>query len=464
MKLYNTLTRKKEEFIPIEDNKVRMYSCGPTVYNYFHIGNARPFIMFDLLRNYLIYRGYEVTFVQNFTDVDDKIIKRANEEVISPFEVADKYIAEYFRDADGLGIRRADVHPRVTENIPQIIEFIEELIEKGYAYESAGDVYFDTQKFKDYGKLSRQNLAELNLGSRIEVNEDKRHPMDFALWKSKKEGEIGWESPWSEGRPGWHIECSVMSRRYLGDTIDIHSGGQDLIFPHHENEIAQSEARSGKPFANFWVHNGYINIDNQKMSKSLNNFFTVREISDEMDLEIVRFFMLSAHYRGPVNYSKELLDQAKAGMTRLYNSKNRMEFLLSMAESGIREEEKANLEKLPEFKKAFIDAMDDDLNTADAITAIFELVSFVNTTAKDESSKEYIEQCLAIFSELTGVLNIIQKKDEVDEEKINELIEKRTAAKKNKDFAESDRIRDELKEMGIELLDTRQGTTWTKIK
>ena len=464
MKLYNTLTRKKEEFIPIEDNKVRMYSCGPTVYNYFHIGNARPFIMFDLLRNYLIYRGYEVTFVQNFTDVDDKIIKRANEEGISPFEVADKYIAEYFRDADGLGIRRADVHPRVTENIPQIIEFIEELIEKGYAYESAGDVYFDTQKFKDYGKLSRQNLAELNLGSRIEVNEDKRHPMDFALWKSKKEGEIGWESPWSEGRPGWHIECSVMSRRYLGDTIDIHSGGQDLIFPHHENEIAQSEARSGKPFSNFWVHNGYINIDNQKMSKSLNNFFTVREISDEMDLEIVRFFMLSAHYRGPVNYSKELLDQAKAGMTRLYNSKNRMEFLLSMAESGIREEEKANLEKLPEFKKAFIDAMDDDLNTADAITAIFELVSFVNTTAKDESSKEYVEECLAIFSELTGVLNIIQKKDDVDEEKINEIIEKRTAAKKNKDFAESDRIRDELKEMGIELLDTRQGTTWTKIK
>ena len=464
MKLYNTLTRKKEEFIPIEDNKVRMYSCGPTVYNYFHIGNARPFIMFDLLRNYLIYRGYEVTFVQNFTDVDDKIIKRANEEGISPFEVADKYIAEYFRDADGLGIRRADVHPRVTENIPQIIKFIEELIEKGYAYESAGDVYFDTQKFKDYGKLSRQNLAELNLGSRIEVNEDKRHPMDFALWKSKKEGEIGWESPWSEGRPGWHIECSVMSRRYLGDTIDIHSGGQDLIFPHHENEIAQSEARSGKPFSNFWVHNGYINIDNQKMSKSLNNFFTVREISDEMDLEIVRFFMLSAHYRGPVNYSKELLDQAKAGMTRLYNSKNRMEFLLSMAESGIREEEKANLEKLPEFKKAFIDAMDDDLNTADAITAIFELVSFVNTTAKDESSKEYVEECLAIFSELTGVLNIIQKKDDVDEEKINELIEKRTAAKKNKDFAESDRIRDELKAMGIELLDTRQGTTWTKIK
>lgn len=464
MKLYNTLTRQKEEFVPIEENKVKMYSCGPTVYNYFHIGNAGPFIMFDLLRNYLIYRGYEVTFVQNFTDVDDKIIKRANEEGISPFEVADKYIDEYFKDADGLGIKRADVHPRVTDNIKEIIDFIADLVEKGYAYEASGDVYFDTQKFKEYGKLSRQNLAELNLGARIEVNEDKKHPMDFALWKKKKEGEIGWDSPWSEGRPGWHIECSVMSRRYLGDTIDIHSGGQDLIFPHHENEIAQSEARSGKPFANFWVHNGYINIDNQKMSKSLNNFFTVREISEEMDLEIVRFFMLSAHYRGPVNYSKELLDQAKAGMTRLYNSKNRMEFLISNAEGNLKTDELENVSKLPEFKVQFIGAMDDDLNTADAITAIFELVSFINTTANEASSKEYVEKCLELFNELTGVLNIIQLKDEVDEAKINELIEQRTAAKKNKDFAQADKIRDELKEMGIELLDTRQGTTWTKIK
>lgn len=464
MKLYNTLTRQKEEFVPIEGNKVKMYSCGPTVYNFFHIGNARPFIMFDLLRNYLIYRGYDVTFVQNFTDVDDKIIKRANEEGISPFEVADKYIKEYFIDADGLGIRRADVHPRVTENIKEIVEFISELIEKGYAYESNGDVYFDTQAFKSYGKLSRQNLAELNLGSRIEVNEDKKHAMDFALWKKKKEGEIGWESPWSEGRPGWHIECSVMSRRYLGDTIDIHSGGQDLIFPHHENEIAQSEARSGKIFSNYWVHNGYINIDNQKMSKSLNNFFTVREISEEMDLEIVRFFMLSAHYRGPVNYSKDLLDQAKAGMSRLYNSKNRLEFLISMSKGELKAQEKADLEKLPEFKVQFITAMDDDLNTADAITAIFELVSFINTTANDDSSSEYLKACLEVFEELTGVLNIIQLKDDVDEDKINGLIEKRTLAKQNKDFAESDRIRDELKEMGIELLDTRQGTTWTKIK
>lgn len=464
MKLYNTLTRQKEEFVPIEENKVKMYSCGPTVYNYFHIGNARPFIMFDLLRNYLIYRGYEVTFVQNFTDVDDKIIKRANEEGISPFEVADKYIEEYFKDADGLGIKRADVHPRVTENITEIVEFIAELVEKGYAYESSGDVYFDTQKFKEYGKLSRQNLAELNLGARIEVNEDKKHPMDFALWKKKKEGEIGWASPWSEGRPGWHIECSVMSRRYLGDTIDIHSGGQDLIFPHHENEIAQSEARSGKQFANFWVHNGYINIDNQKMSKSLNNFFTVREISEEMDLEIVRFFMMNAHYRGPVNYSKDLLDQAKAGMTRLYNSKNRMEFLISNADGELREEEKENIDKLAEFKIQFIEAMDDDLNTADAVTAIFELVSFVNTTANESSSKAYVNSCLELFNELTGVLNIIQKRDEVDEAKINEFIEMRNEAKKNKDFAQADKIRDELKEMGIELLDTRQGTTWTKIK
>jgi len=376
----------------------------------------------------------------------------------------EKYIKEYFIDADGLGIRRADVHPRVTENIPQIVEFIEELIVKGYAYESNGDVYFDTQAFKSYGKLSRQNLAELNIGSRIEINEDKKNPMDFALWKKKKEGEIGWESPWSEGRPGWHIECSVMSRRYLGDTIDIHSGGQDLIFPHHENEIAQSEARSGKIFSNYWVHNGYINIDNQKMSKSLNNFFTVREISEEMDLEIVRFFMLSAHYRGPVNYSKDLLDQAKSGMMRLYNSKNRMEFLISMATGELKEDEKANFEKLPLYKEEFIKAMDDDLNTADAITAIFELVTFINTTANDDSSKAYVEAGLKLFEELTGVLNIVQKKDDVDEAKIDDLIEKRTLAKKSKDFAESDRIRDELKEMGIELLDTRQGTTWTKIK
>ncbi len=463
MRLYNTLTRQKEELIPVEPGKVKMYSCGPTVYNYFHIGNARPFILFDLLRNYLIYRGYEVTFVQNFTDVDDKIIAKANEEGVTPFEIADRYIAEYFVDADGLGIRRADVHPRVTENIEQIIEFIQVLIDKGYAYEAGGDVFYDTQKFKEYGKLSRQNLAELNLGARIDVNGSKKHPMDFVLWKRKKENEIGWQSPWGEGRPGWHIECSVMSRRYLGDTIDIHSGGQDLIFPHHENEIAQSEAHSGKPFAHFWVHNGFINIDNEKMSKSLDNFFTVREIGEQMDLEIVRFFMLAAHYRGPVNYSKEMLDQAKAGMERLYNSRDMLEFLIKNADGALREDERADYERLASFKDEFIRAMDDDLNTADALAAIFELVSHINTTANEKSSKEYLEKASAIFSELTGVMNIIQKRESFDERAIEELIEQRAEAKRSKDFAKADEIRDRLKEMGIELLDTRAGTTYKRI-
>lgn len=465
MRLYNTMTRQKEEFVPMEAGKVKMYSCGPTVYNYFHVGNARPFIVFDLLRNYLQYRGYEVTFVQNFTDVDDKIIERAKEEGITPFEVADKYIEEYFVDADGLGIKRADIHPRVTDNIKEIIEFVEDLIDKGYAYAVNGDVYYDTQKFKDYGKLSRQNLAELNLGARIEVNTDKRHPMDFVLWKKKKEGEIGWDSPWGQGRPGWHIECSVMSSRYLGDSIDIHSGGQDLIFPHHENEIAQSEARSGKTFANFWVHNGYINIDNEKMSKSLGNFFTVREIAAQMDLEIVRFFMLNAHYRGPVNYSAELLDQAKAGMMRLYNSRDMLDFLSKQAqEASLREDERADLEKLASFKDQFIQAMDDDLNTADAIAAIFDLASHINLTANEKSSQEYLAAAQALFAELTGILNIIQKHASVDETEIDQLIEERNLAKKERDFARADQIRDDLKARGIELLDTRAGTTWKQIQ
>lgn len=464
MKLYNTMTRQKEEFVPIEDGKVKMYSCGPTVYNYFHVGNARPFIVFDVLRRYLAYRGYEVTFVQNFTDVDDKIINRAKEEGVSPFEIADRYIKEYFVDADALGIQRADVHPRVTENIAEIIDFVEVLIEKGYAYEADGDVYYDTQKFKDYGKLSRQNLAELNLGARIEVNSNKRHPMDFVVWKRKKEGEIGWDSPWGEGRPGWHIECSVMSRRYLGDTIDIHSGGQDLIFPHHENEIAQSEARTGKVFANFWVHNGYINIDNEKMSKSLGNFFTVREISEQMDLEIVRFFMLNAHYRGPVNYSAELLDQAKAGMMRLYNSRDMLEFLLKNASGEIREDEIEARNQLFSYKDKFLEAMDDDLNTADAIAAIFELASHINLTADEKSSRVYLQAAHDLFAELTGVLNIIQKHATEDEGQINALIEKRNEAKKARDFAQADAIREKLKAMGIELLDTRAGTTWKKIQ
>ncbi len=465
MRFYNTLTRRKDEFVPIEKNKVKMYSCGPTVYNYFHIGNARPFIIFDTLRNYLEYRGYEVTFVQNFTDVDDKIINRANEEGISPLEVADKYIKEYFVDADGLGIRRASVHPRVTECIEDIIEFIEELIQKGHAYEIDGDVYYDTKSFDGYGKLSRQNMEELNAGARIDVDDRKKSPSDFALWKKKKEGEIGWISPWGEGRPGWHIECSVMSRKYLGDTIDIHSGGQDLIFPHHENEIAQSEGRSGKEFAHYWLHNGYININNQKMSKSLNNFFTVREISEVIDLEIVRFFLLSAQYRNPVNFSQDLLDAAKSGMERLYNTKHKVEFLLEQAQGMIKEDEKEFVSKLPSYRELFIEAMDDDLNTADGISAIFELSKFINTTVSEKSSKEYLQECMNIFCELTNVLNIIQKKksDGFDEDKINELIEQRNLAKKEKNFAEADRIRGQLHDMGVEVLDTRQGTTWKKI-
>ena len=464
MKLYNTLTRTKEEFIPIEEGKVKMYVCGPTVYNYIHIGNARPFIIFDTLRRYLEYRGYDVTFVQNFTDVDDKIIKRGHEEQISPEEVANKYINEYFVDADGLGIKRASVHPRVTDNINEIITFVKELEDKGYAYEVNGDVYFDTKKFEGYGKLSKQNQDDLEAGARIEVNSQKRHPMDFVLWKSKKEGEPGWQSPWGEGRPGWHIECSVMSNRYLGETIDIHAGGQDLAFPHHENEIAQSEARSGKPFSNYWIHNGYININNEKMSKSKGNFFTVRDISKLYDLEIVRFFMLSSHYRNPVNFSDELLSQSKAGLERLYNAKERAEFIISnLQESSITEDEKSLVEELNSYRTKFVNAMEDDINTADAISAIFELSRFINTNVSDKSSLEFAKKCLDEFNELTSVLNIVNKKqDNILDEEIENLIQKRVEAKKNKDFKLADDIRQELLEKGIILEDTRQGTKWKR--
>ena len=465
MKIYNTLTRQKETFIPLEENKIKMYVCGPTVYNFFHIGNARPFMIFDAFRNYMEYRGYEVTYVQNFTDVDDKIIKRANEEGISPIEVAEKYIAEYFKDADALGIKRATVHPRVTENIENIITFIEDLISKGFAYELNGDVYFNSQAYKEYGKLSKQNLEELNLGARIDVNDEKKHPIDFALWKAKKEGEIGWQSPWGEGRPGWHIECSVMSARYLGDTIDIHAGGQDLIFPHHENEIAQSEARSGKQFARYWMHNGYINVDNQKMSKSLGNFFTVRDILSEFSGQVIRFFLLSAHYRNPVNFSKELILQAKAGMERLANSKERLVFTISHAKGQMNESELELVSALENHRDRFIEAMDDDINTADAISIIFELARFSNTNVTENSSLEWAEKNLSLFNELTGVLNIIKAEDtaSIDNEQIEKLIKDRVEAKKNKDFALADAIRDELKSMGIELEDTRQGTQWKKV-
>nr|WP_207732514.1 cysteine--tRNA ligase [Clostridioides difficile] len=465
VKVYNTLTRTKEEFVPLEEGKVKMYVCGPTVYNYIHIGNARPFIIFDTLRRYLEYRGYDVTYVQNFTDVDDKIINRSHEEGISPEEVAAKYIKEYFVDCDGLGIKRATVHPQVTDNIQQIIEFIKELEYKGYAYAVNGDVYFDTNKFEGYGKLSGQKQEDLEAGTRIEVNDQKRHPMDFVLWKAKKEGEPGWDSPWGEGRPGWHIECSVMSKRYLGETIDIHAGGQDLTFPHHENEIAQSEARSGKIFSKYWMHNGYININDEKMSKSKGNFFTVRDISKLYDLEIVRFFMLSAHYRNPVNFSDEMLNQAKAGLERLYNTKEKLEFTLSnLVESPLTEKEVELVKELDDFRQKFIDAMDDDVNTADAVSVIFELAKLINSNVDENSSLEFAKKCLDEFNELTGVLNIVnKKKDTVLDKDIEELIQKRTDAKKNKEFQLADDIRQQLLDMGIVLEDTRQGVKWKRI-
>ncbi len=467
MKIYNTMTRKKEEFIPLEEGKVKMYVCGPTVYNFIHLGNARPFTVFDTLRRYFEYRGFDVTYVQNFTDVDDKIINRSKEEGIPPEEVSEKYIKEYFTDCDGLGIKRATVHPQVTDNISQIITFIQELIDKGFAYEADGDVLFRTRKFDDYGKLSHQNIEELELGARIGVDEKKEDPLDFVLWKAKKEGEPGWSSPWGEGRPGWHIECSVMSNRYLGSTIDIHAGGQDLQFPHHENEIAQSECRSGHEFARYWMHNGYINVDGEKMSKSLGNFFTVRDISKVYDLGLVRFFLLSTHYRNPVNFSDTILEQSKAGLERLTNARDKAEFILSTSKvDSMSEEESSKVSSLEEFKTKFIDAMDDDLNTADAISAIFELAKFMNQNIYEDSSKEFVQRCLDMFNELTGVLNIAGKSSELDNDlvnKVEELIKKRSEAKKNKDFTLADQIREELSSMGIAIEDTRQGVKWKKI-
>ncbi|MBF1048370.1 MAG: cysteine--tRNA ligase [Peptostreptococcus sp.] len=467
MKIYNTMTRKKEEFIPLEEGKVKMYVCGPTVYNFIHLGNARPFTVFDTLRRYFEYRGYEVTYIQNFTDVDDKIIKRSHEEGISPEEVAEKYIKEYFIDCDGLGIKRATVHPQVTDNIENIIVFVQDLIDKGYAYEAGGDVLFRTRKFEEYGKLSHQNIEELELGARIDVDDKKEDPLDFVLWKAKKEGEPGWQSPWGEGRPGWHIECSVMSNRYLGNTIDIHAGGQDLQFPHHENEIAQSECRNGHTFARYWMHNGYINVDGEKMSKSLGNFFTVRDISEKYDLGLVRFFLLATQYRNPVNFSDTVLEQAKAGLERLTNARDNAEFILgNLDDSSLRDEEKDLSAGLDKYRDRFIEAMDDDLNTADAISVIFELAKFMNTNISDQSSKEFVQLNLDIFNELTGVLNIANKSVEEDDslsQKVEDLIAKRAQAKKEKNFALADQIRDELAAMGIAIEDTRQGVKWKRI-
>ncbi len=463
MKLYNTMTRKKEEFVPIHENEVRMYCCGPTVYNYFHIGNARPFIIFDTFRRYMEYKGYKVTYVQNFTDIDDKMIQKANEEGITVSELAERFIEEYFKDANGLGIKRATYHPKATEHIDEIIQFIEKLIEKGYAYEIDGDVYFDTTAYKDYGKLSKQNLEELEAGARIQPGEKKRNPMDFALWKAQKPGEPAWDSPWGKGRPGWHIECSVMATKYLGETIDIHAGGQDLTFPHHENEIAQTEALTGKPFARYWLHNGYINVDNRKMSKSLGNFFTVRDISREYDLEVVRLFMLSAHYRNPVNFSHELLDQAKSALERLYNAKNNLDHLLRETEDKeLTQQEQKLYDEMGGYIKKFEEAMEDDINTADALAVIFDLVRDANTHLNGQSSKKLVEKVYDVFNTLTQILAIVQKKQEMTlDEEIEALIEKRQQARAAKDWATADKIRDDLKKRGIILEDTPTGVRWT---
>lgn len=464
MKLFNSLTRTKEEFIPIKEGRVKIYSCGPTVYNYFHIGNARPFIIFDTLRRYFEYRGYEVWFIQNFTDIDDKMIKRANEEGITVKQLADRFIDEYFTDANGLGIREATVHPKATENIEEIIKIISDLIDKGYAYQAGNDVYYSTKKFAEYGKLSHQPLEELEAGARIAIGEIKHEPMDFALWKGAKAGEPSWDSPWGKGRPGWHIECSAMAGKYLGKTIDIHCGGQDLIFPHHENEIAQSEGANGQQFARYWLHNGYINVDNQKMSKSKNNFFTVRDAAAVYGYEAIRFFMLSAHYRSPINYSAEILEQAKSGLLRIYTCKDNLNFLKSNntnSKEGNFEELKAVLEGR---REQFIAAMDDDLNTADAIAAVFELVKDCNTKINDKSSLELVELALNILDELCLVLGILQKTEEISiDSEIEELIAKRQAARGAKDYKGADAIRDQLKQMGIILEDTPSGVKWKRI-
>lgn len=459
MKVYNSLTRQKEEFIPNNPDEVKVYVCGPTVYNFFHLGNARPFVVFDTLRRYLKYLGYNVNFVQNFTDVDDKIINRAKEEGLTAPEVSEKYIVEYFDDARALNIIPADTHPKVSENIQQIIDFVQTLIDKGYAYEVDGDVYYSTRKFKDYGKLSKQNIEELEAGARIAVEEKKKDPLDFALWKARKEeSEIAWESPWGMGRPGWHIECSAMSRRYLGPTLDIHAGGQDLQFPHHENEIAQSEACNGVPFSKYWMHNAYITIDKEKMSKSLGNFFTVREIREKYKGEVIRYFLLSGHYRSPIDFNDNLMEMSKASLARFENARKNLEFLIEKGEGLMTEEEKKIYESYDEFRNKFKEAMDDDLNTADAISAIFELVTAINNAVKDGASREFAQKSLDTLLELTHVLGLLEAEedDDVDDE-IRKLIEEREAARAAKDFAKADQIRDELKAKGIILKDTPQG-------
>ncbi len=464
MKIFNTLTRQKEEFVPLKEGEVRMYVCGPTVYNFIHIGNARPLCVFDTLRRYLEYRGYKVTYVQNFTDIDDKIIRRANEEGTDYLTVAETYIAEYKKDAKHLNVKEATVHPRATENIDTIFEIISELVKKGYAYEANGDVYFRAKKFDEYGKLSHQPLEDLEAGARIEVGVHKESPMDFALWKAAKPGEPYWESPWGKGRPGWHIECSAMAKRYLGATIDLHCGGLDLVFPHHENEIAQSECAWGEPFARYWMHNEYLNINNKKMSKSLGNFRTTREVGELFGYEPIRFIMLSAHYRTPMNYSEEIMEAAKASLDRLYTCRENIDFALGSATDEKAPDEDELLKSILSRREQFIEAMDNDLNTADALAAVFELVREINTLTSGAQlgSRKAIETARDLFDELTGVLGLMYErktKQSLDAE-VEALIAERQEARKQRNFAKADEIRDRLANMGVVLEDTPQGVKW----
>lgn len=463
MKLFNDLSGKKEE-LGQKDNYVRMYACGPTVYNYFHVGNARCFVTFDLLRRFLEYRGNKVDFVQNFTDIDDKMIRRANEENTTVKDVADRYIAEYFKDAEGLGVQPATFHPRATENIDSIIKIIETLIEKGHAYESHGDVYYSARSFKDYGKLSGKNVDDLESGARIDVSDIKRDPLDFALWKASKPGEPFWESPWGNGRPGWHIECSAMVDKYLGKTIDIHCGGVDLTFPHHENEIAQSEGAFDVPFCRFWVHNGFINVDNKKMSKSLGNFFTVRDAAEKYGYAAIRYFIISAHYKSPVNFSAEILAQAQSSVQRLYNCEDNLRFLLKNAQGEITEEEKEFIKKLDGRREEFITVMEDDFNTADGLATLFEAVKDINIFVSTERSRGVLEQILAFYEEICGLLGFLKPEEKAtdgfDDEKIEALLAERAAAKKEKNYARADEIRALLGENGIVIEDTPAGAKW----
>ena len=464
MQIYNSKNRRKEELVPIHPGEIRMYACGPTVYDYFHIGNARPFIVFDVLRRYLEHRGYKVIFVQNFTDIDDKMIKRANEEGITVKELGDRFIKEYYKDAAALGIRPATVHPRATEHIPQIISLVQRLIEKGLAYSVNGDVYFDTSAFPAYGSLSGQNLEDLEAGSRVKIDEEKKNPADFAVWKAQKPGEPAWESPWGFGRPGWHIECSAMSMTYLGETFDIHGGGKDLLFPHHENEVAQSEGATGKPYVHYWMHNGFININNEKMSKSLGNFFTVRDILKEYDPEDIRMFMLSAQYRSPINFSREMIAQAHSSLSRLYTAKDQLSYLLKFAkEKPLSESESEFTDRVKASVNKFDAAMDDDLNTADAMGAIFELVRDANQSLSSENSIEAVRTALDALLEMCDVLGLLMKKTDVLPENIQNLASERETARKEKNWKRSDELRDQLKELGYAVEDTKEGQKIRKI-